>query len=482
MARSQEKINYFISLFLLCVVVFFISLKGTRLTSIDACIRASIARSVIETGSWYPPLYENKVLVDHPPLYTWSIAESFKWFGINDFAADLVGRIYALGSVLFVYGIGLLFQLPVFYAFLSAFIFLFTRDFILITIRGGIEPAFIFFSLMSWFFLILGHQKKSALQKSYLIFSGISVVLCAFTKGPPALWPLIFSLMYSVLQDLKNKQFKTIYPILGILFGVSLWTKWVLNSHTESYWLRYWNEQVLGSALKGRGNPENHWLYYFQILGLTYWPWLPFYIVSIFYSFKNLVKTFSLSRIIEKYSNAYPDGLLNLSILYSFGFLFGFTIVKWKLSYYIVPLFAGSALSIGSFLYLFRKKYFQRIQFSFDLSKWISGFCSIIILIFYMTGFKSQTDRLVEFSELKPFLINKKEPIVFYKNSNDLNEYSTQSFWHFNKVLENRLPKAGDFVLTNPTSSFECQIETLKICSEFKLIKMTAKTSLFYIQ
>jgi len=61
---------------------------------------AAIARTMVETGDWIVPVFNDTLAVDKPVLMHWAMAACMRVFGVNEFAARLPSMIAALVTAL----------------------------------------------------------------------------------------------------------------------------------------------------------------------------------------------------------------------------------------------------------------------------------------------------------------------------------------------------------------------------------------------
>jgi 4-amino-4-deoxy-L-arabinose transferase-like glycosyltransferase len=422
------------ALLLLCWVVTFVGSNRTAVSPVDASIRASMARHVVQTGILYPPYFENEVMVDHPPLYIWSIAAAFKVFGVNDFAAVFPGRLAAAITILLVFLTALRAGLSHEFSLLAALILAATRDFIIISVQGGIEPLFAAFTTAA-FLLVLPSRRPY-----WTAFAaGVCVVGAAFAKGPPALWPLLF-LPFVILVQKERRTFRLVLFAAGVAFCALIWYAWIKKSHLEWYWLRYWKEQVLGSAIEGRASKQKLDVFYFgRILLLQYWPWLPFLFWCIYVAVRRKVT------------------LLRLTLLYGLGFFGGFSLVKWKYWYYIAPAFPAFALAIAATvqLHVHRWKKVEKFFAKERLSLWLR--LVLIPALFILSVFPVNLDgnfmpEIRQFSEAIRHS-DAKGPVWFVAHGGDHNMYSSSGFWYFDRVVK-KVDDPAKFVLPGNTRSW----------------------------
>jgi 4-amino-4-deoxy-L-arabinose transferase-like glycosyltransferase len=81
---------------------------GTRpLTSPGEARYALIAREMLESGDWVQPRLNHVRYYEKPPLLYWSVAASYRIFGVNDFAARLPSALAYVGTTAVTFLLGL---------------------------------------------------------------------------------------------------------------------------------------------------------------------------------------------------------------------------------------------------------------------------------------------------------------------------------------------------------------------------------------
>lgn len=421
-------------LYLWATVVFAIAItlagaSQKRVSPVDASMRASMARTIVETGKLFPPYYDGEALLDHPPGYIWSIAASFKVFGVNDFAAQLPGRLSAFLSLLLTWLIARRIGLGELAAFFSVLVLGTTRDFILIAMQGGIEPLLNLWSWLGFYFVLPGNgQSRLTSDGKALLRTGLAaacVVLAAFSKGPPAAWPLLFFVvvLFSYGENLRGRFFHGVVFFIALAVAALPWIWYILAAGDLWYWKWYWQDQVLGSALRGRNMQQGFEpLYFIKVLAKDYWPWLPLLLISVGLEAKTLFRW------------ALP-GAGFLALLFAGGFFAGFSIVKWKFWYYIAPAFPGFALFIA--FAMERQILFSRIAQKLRLEKTVLVVSGLWILVISIFPISLSSSRLSELQVFKETMRNSPAamPVWFVNHPADHNMYATSGNWYFNRIV-----------------------------------------------
>ncbi len=397
-----------ILLFLTCFSVFLISLYHSPVPTVDGSIRADEAREIVRSQKWFPIQSHSEIVTDHPPLYVWSLATSFHIFGINDFAANLPERIFACLCLLVTFLITLHLTNDRVTSILSVLILISTRDFVLSSVRGYIESMLTFFSYFA-LWLALKNNAKTA------VLSGMMIFFAAFAKGPPALWPFVFIVMYYFL----NKSYKNIiYLIFGSLACIFLFSIWNSLNGFWPFWKKYLVDQVLNSAMRGRDGAQMFEPYYFiHILWVYYWPWLIFLISAILFN-------------LFKFTQSSKDWIV---LVFGLGFFAGFSLVKWKFWYYISPSYPAFAIFISMFLMkVWRVQITKLIQFKYFLilnTLWI-----LIVVVFQIPLFYERVPSVHTFKN-DILRSNKSMNVYMIHSFLDHNMVGTSGKWYFDRPV-----------------------------------------------
>lgn len=431
MAHAKRSVNKRLNWFTIAMIsiAFALFLAGSNrvpVPTVDGAIRAVEARTIVETGKWFPIQYQGQHVADHPPLYVWLSAISFKIFGVNDFAANFPARLAAFLTVILIGFIAVEVGFEGYVGLLAVLILCTTRDFVLSSVRGYIEPLMELFIYAGVWFSVFQWRSKKVWPA---IGAGVCLWFAFFSKGPPALWPFLFlGFLFLWSAESGKRRLHIIAAYLGAFAAcTAFWALWNQTFDYWPYWREYWNAQVLSSAVEGRGGAQGHDPFYFvSILLKFYWPWLPFLVwatwrsISLFWKF-----TFTDEAI---YSWVF--GVLSL------GFVVGFSMVKWKFWYYIAPAYPALALFIAVSLHekleraskVDPRSYLPKVLFNAGLV-W-----SIVVSVFPVA---LHHERVPEVQAFKSTILNSDvQGSVWLMNDElDHNKIGTSGEWYFHRQV-----------------------------------------------
>lgn len=420
---------HFSAIFLLAAVFFLVGSNRIPVPPVDGTVRATLARNIIDSGAWWPLQYEGHVFVDHPPLYVWLTALSFKFFGVQDFSALIVPRAFAFGTVLATAAIAIEAGLGVATALLAVLVLCLTRDFVLSSVRGYIEPLLSFFFYTGLWFVL---RQKHTRHYWPSFFAAICTGLGFFAKGPVALWPTVFfSILLGWNGQTAGRRWKYFWTYFGTLVGfLALWAGWITIAGQWPVWHEYFEKQLVGSALEGRGGAQTREPFFFaKILLKFYWPWLPLLLWSGIRFLRKLLNL-NLSRFTSY--NA-------LFAIFGFGFVGGFSLMTWKFWYYIAPAYPAFALWIAANLMDSR-----RLR---PVTRWLDGvsFAKAVtyvaiagLIVLGSFPISLHRERVQEVMDFRHVIRAERAdlPIYFVRSQRDHNLIGTSGAWYFGRTVE----------------------------------------------
>lgn len=230
----------------------------------DDALSAEIAREMLTANHWVTPLANGIRYAHHPPLLYWTIAASFRIFGVSDWAARLPVAVATLFLFIATFSLGRrLFHSPAaaFYAALALItsygVFLF----------GHLLLRDVFLCL--WTTLAVNFFFRSLSQQKHRLGTALGFAACCalgvLTQGfAGVVFPLVIAVIY--LQATRNLgHFARWYPIPAILLFVAMVLPWHIASKIASGDTRI--ESLMPSMAGGR------------VPLLVFWPLLLLWIV-----------------------------------------------------------------------------------------------------------------------------------------------------------------------------------------------------------
>lgn len=274
--------RFCLSLLLLVMSIRLLSLGLIPLGDKTEARYGEIARLMLQTGDWITPHIEVAFpFWGKPPLSTWLSALSFKFFGINEFAARLPS--FALGIAVLWLTYRLVSQDNCReYALRAILILAITPVFFVSSGAVMTDPALLLGTTLSMAaFGIAINNKSGRTVWGYLFFVGLAIGLLA--KGPVALVMIGLPTFLWTLWRRKWSQVRQQLPwVTGLLLMILLSAPWYLlaeyktpgfleyffvGEHWKRFMVRGWKGDLYGSAhAMPRGTIWLFWL-------LAAFPW-----------------------------------------------------------------------------------------------------------------------------------------------------------------------------------------------------------------
>ncbi len=325
----------------------------------DESAYAGFAAQMLETGDWCIPNFEWSEIHRKPPLHFWTIAVSYKVFGINEFATRAPSVLAILGTLLVLFFVG-------------------KETF-------GRETALTACLVLMASLFVPNIAKVAVVDSSLLFCQTLAVLsLCAYVRAPAWKWNVLFWLAVALGVLLKGP------PILILTGGLWLFLaafhperKRLIGTHPWVFlplallpllawgyvawqrdsgfitWLIDWYilKRVSGSVLGQTGPPG----YYLLVFLLSFLVFLPVFPAALW----DLIR-----RMRERESSA-----LMLVGWLVFGWLF-YEILPSKLPAYTLA--AHPAIAI-----LIARQLLQINQKNYPYKKWVSGGSVLFVLLFF---------------------------------------------------------------------------------------------------
>jgi 4-amino-4-deoxy-L-arabinose transferase-like glycosyltransferase len=338
--RYRPDIVHLLIIILLSYVFFFYALGEYSLKEPDEGRYAEIPREMVETGDYIVPHLNYVRYFEKPPLLYWSVAISYKLFGISEWSFRFTNAAFAFLSVLFLYFFARKwFNKKV--ALLSCLILISSLGFFSMARVVTTDMCFSFFLFASLLcFYDFYRNKKPIMVYLFYALAGLATL----AKGPVAvillggtiLIFLIVEKRFSFLRELKWTKGVTLYGIIVLpwIIAISLREQEFLYFFfIDQHFLRFATTQ------HKRSGP----LYYFlPILFAGMFPW------SIFIP-RSIIKLWQKRE-------------LRLFIIWSTLVLVFFSVSGSKLPPYILPIFPALAMVLGVFFYESRSSYAGRTR------------------------------------------------------------------------------------------------------------------------
>ena len=326
-------------------VIFFVNLENGPLWVSDEKTYSQWAYHMVKEGDYLTPWASGDLAmwIGKPPLLMWLMSIAYQVFGVNTFASRIWSPIFGTLSLVLVFFLGKkLYNLYV--GFLSAIILGLFSSFYVFARHAMIDVPFVFFMLVSVYFLLLSVKREDS--NRYVVLGGLFFGLAFMTKQITALLIPLVVFFYFIgtgrgVKFLFSKRFALFWRV-GVLL-VSPWVIYMVLRFGPEFWETFF---VYSGVIRAITPIEGHtggYLFYFESLVRTE----NLFLVGL------LVFSVGLNVFNSVIRRLKEDILIFVWIFIVF---LVFTFAQTKLEWYILPAFPAFAISISSFLYKLSKK------------------------------------------------------------------------------------------------------------------------------
>jgi 4-amino-4-deoxy-L-arabinose transferase-like glycosyltransferase len=176
----------FLLLLVLSTFLFTIKLDNGGIMAFDECFYAQKAKEIVTSGDWLTQHFAGKPDHLNPWLHMWTIAASFKLFGVSDWAARFPTCVESVLIVLLTYLLAQYILKAPFFAFLSASMLLGNDFFYRFARKAHTDHLMALFFLAAIIMYILGSKGN----RLWFLGMGVSIALAMLTKSVLGLLPL----------------------------------------------------------------------------------------------------------------------------------------------------------------------------------------------------------------------------------------------------------------------------------------------------
>jgi len=348
------------------LALLFYRLGGAPLFDPDEGRNAEKAREILALNDWITPHENFHAVLDKPMFFYWTIALSYKAFGVSEWAARFPSFVAALGCLMVVY-----FFARRHWGYWTALwspLILFTNiEFFALARTVILDMSLTFLiTLALCAFYDAAHAEQArrrqiaclvmylALGAALLIKGLIGVVL----PGMVIFFYLAFSRQWAIL--------KKIYLLPGALVVALMALPWYLQVEARhAGYLRYffWDEHI-GRFTTTAFRRTAPWYYFFVVIVVGFLPWSTF-----------------LPAVARKLWRERLDDRSLFLLLWALLPLIFFSVSKSKLPHYILPIFPALAILTGAVLVALSRKAEAKIQLAVSLA-WLTQ----AVLVGYLVG------------------------------------------------------------------------------------------------
>ena len=261
-----------VSLLILLAFAFCLGgLSPNKILEGDEALYALVPKTILLTGDWIHLTYNGEPYSFKPPLNFWITAAFFRALPMNALTASLGSALFGALSALLIFFMGRLMFPGWAWGFAAALVFLTTHEVLHWTRGVHLETVLNFWTLTGLLCAYLSVRHPAA-----ILGMGAAAALGWLAKGPQSLYPGAVALIIWWTEGILWRRLFSLWSIGAGLILVALLAPWLLLRLQEGsgFGERYFVKE-LGRTLFGPTQSHNGPFYYFFVVPVTYWPWLP---------------------------------------------------------------------------------------------------------------------------------------------------------------------------------------------------------------
>ncbi len=336
-----------LALLALSGLLFFLGLGDMGLTDRDEGRNAEAGREMFESGDRLTPTFNGDLRVAKPVFLYWLMDQSYRLFGVNEFAARFPSALFGVGLILIHY-LFLAHQRDRSIALFGALMLLLNLEILGLGRMALTDSVLIFFTTASLYGLWLGLHGEGGVRRWIWVFY-IGMALATLTKGPVGFAvPLIVAALYLTWTRRWRDYWQKGVPLAGILLFILLAAPWyaaMFLVHGEAY-ASGAKANTIGRFLSPMEGHHGTIFFYLPVLLLGFFPWSALLPVPLYRTLKDW---YHLRRARTQPD---PTGMSELDLfaaLWVVGVFVFFTASSTRLPHYIGPLFPAAALLTASY-------------------------------------------------------------------------------------------------------------------------------------
>jgi 4-amino-4-deoxy-L-arabinose transferase-like glycosyltransferase len=337
-----------LALLALSGLLFFLGLGDMGLTDRDEGRNAEAGREMFESGDRLTPTFNGELRVAKPVFLYWLMDQSYRLFGVNEFAARFPSALFGVGLILIQY-LFLVHQRDRTVALFGGLMLLLNLEILGLGRMALTDSVLIFFTTASLYGFWLGLHGEGGVRRWIWMFY-IGMALATLTKGPVGFAvPLIAAALYLTWTRRWRDYWEKGVPLGGMLLFILLAAPWyaaMFLVHGDAYATGA-KAHTIGRFLSPMEGHNGTILFYLPVLLLGFFPWSALLPVPLYRTLKDW---YHLRR-----ARSQPDptgGTSELDLfaaLWVVGIFVFFTASSTRLPHYIGPLFPPAALLTASY-------------------------------------------------------------------------------------------------------------------------------------
>lgn len=347
-----------LALLALSGLLFFMGLGDMGLTDRDEGRNAEAGREMFESGDRLTPTFNGELRVAKPVFLYWLMDQSYRLFGVNEFAARFPSALFGVGLILIQY-LFLVHQRDRTVALFSGLMLLLNLEILGLGRMALTDSVLIFFTTASLYGFWLGLHGEGGVRRWIWAFY-IGMALATLTKGPVGFAvPLIAAALYLTWTRRWRLYWQQGVPLAGTVLFILLAAPWyaaMFLVHGDAYATGA-KAHTIGRFLSPMEGHHGTIFFYLPVLLLGFFPWSALLPVPLYHAFKNWRSSGEISRYpsapLPHADLPHPSTLgreLELfAALWVVGVFVFFTASSTRLPHYIGPLFPAAALLTASY-------------------------------------------------------------------------------------------------------------------------------------
>jgi 4-amino-4-deoxy-L-arabinose transferase-like glycosyltransferase len=336
-----------LALLILSGLLFFWGLGDMGLTDQDEGRNAEAGREMFESGDRLTPTFNGELRVAKPVFLYWVMEQSYRLFGVNEFAARFPSAFFSVGLVLIHY-LFLALQGNRTVALFGGLMLLLNLEILGLGRMALTDSVLIFFTTASLYGFWLGLHGAEGLRRWIWVFY-IGMALATLTKGPVGFAvPLIAAVLYLTWTRRWSEYWRKGFPLAGLLLFILLAAPWyaaMFIVHGDAYATGA-KVHTIGRFLSPMEGHYGTIFFYFPVLLIGFFPWSALLPLPLYQTLK---EWYFIRRVRAHPGPAGTSELDLFAALWVVGVFIFFTASSTRLPHYIGPLFPAAALLTASY-------------------------------------------------------------------------------------------------------------------------------------
>ena len=336
-----------LALLLLSGLLFFLGLGDMGLTDQDEGRNAEAGREMFESGDRLTPTFNGELRVAKPVFIYWLMEQSYRLFGVNEFAARFPSALFGVGLILIQY-LFLAHQRDRTVALFGGLMLLLNLEILGLGRMALTDSVLIFFTTASLYGFWLGLHGEGIVRRWIWAFY-IGMALATLTKGPVGFAvPLITAALYLTWTRRWPEYWQKGFPLAGMLLFMLLAAPWyaaMFYVHGEAY-ASGAKVHTIGRFLSPMEGHYGTIFFYLPVMLVGFFPWSALLPIPLYYTLK---EWYLLRRARIRPDSSETSELDLFAALWVVGVFIFFTASSTRLPHYIGPLFPAAAILTASY-------------------------------------------------------------------------------------------------------------------------------------